>query len=84
MARRAVPTVEEVPGMITLGSFNLWGFSSFRTNRIGDMILAYTGRSAAPIRIGVDLVACEFQPLGFEATIGRLGEPSLPWKRSQG
>ena len=33
---------------------------------------------------GVDLVACEFQPLGFEATIGRLGEPSLPWKRSQG
>ena len=42
------------------------------------------GAGAAPIRIGVDLLACEFQPLGFEATIRRLGEPSLPWKRFQG
>jgi hypothetical protein len=42
------------------------------------------GVGTAPIRIGVDLAAFEFQPLGFEATIGWLGEPSLPWKRSQG
>ena len=70
--------------MITSGSFNLWGFFKLSVGEDWGYDFGLFGVGAAPIRIGVDLVACEFQPLGFEATIGRLGEPSLPWKRSQG